>query len=333
MFTEQFLHEHPTMIKAFMGIPAKVYWKIVEIVTQVLPDVDRQRLKRKDRKREPGAGRQCDQPVAIRVAAVLTYLRLHAPQTPTAMMCGMTQSDLSRDLRRILPAIQLALPCPQVWKVLEEGLALNEAEKLTLEELADARILVDATEQRVSRPSDNDTRKRYYSGKKKMFALKTQMASGEDHYILAISESVPGATHDKTLSDSVHTIDHLPDGCEVDADKGYQGLAKQVDLITVINSETSEAQDVARLQVRTPFKKPKGGELSEEQLAFNSLLNAIRVRVEHCIGWVKNWAILAHRFRCAHSIYSSIFRTICGLVNLQTLRWQAPLRSLILNKL
>ncbi len=323
MFTEQFLHEHPTMIKAFMGIPAEVFWNIVEIVTRILPDIDRQRLEREDRKRAHGAGRRCDQPVAIRVAAVLTYMRLHAPQTPTAMMYGITQSDLSRDLRRIMPAIQEALPCPQVWKVLEEGQELNETEKLTLEELANARVLVDATEQRVSRPSDSDTRKIYYSGKKKMFALKTQIASDEDHYIHAISESVPGATHDKTLSDNVRTIDYLPDGCEVDADKGYQGLAKQVDLVTVINSETGEEQEVARLLVQTPFKKPKGGELTEDQKAFNSALNAIRVRVEHCIGWAKNWAILATRFRCAHSIYSSIFRTICGLVNFQTQRWQA----------
>ena len=323
MFTEQFLHEHPTMIKAFMGIPAEVFWMIVEIVKQVLPEVDRQRLEREDRQRAPGAGRRCDQPVAIRVAAVLTYLRLHAPQIPTAMMYGMTQSDLSRDLRRIIPAIQEALPCPQVWKVLEEGQELTDTEKLTLEELAKARVLVDATEQRVSRPSDKDKRKRFYSGKKKQFTLKTQMTSDEDHHIHAISESVPGATHDKTLSDNVRTIDHLPDGCEVDADKGYQGLAKQVDLVTVINSETGEERQVARLLVQTPFKKPKGGELTEDQKAFNSTLNAIRVCVEHCIGWAKNWAILATRFRCAHSIYTSVFRTICGLVNLQTQRWQA----------
>ena len=52
-------------------------------------------------------------------------------------------------------------------------------------------------------------------------------------------------------------------------------------------------------------------------------LASIRVRVEHTIGWVKNWAIIATRFRCAHSIYTAVLRTICGLVNWQTLRWQA----------
>ena len=75
-------------------------------------------------------------------------------------------------------------------------------------------------------------------------------------------------------------------------------------------------------QVKTPYKKPKGKELTAEQEEFNRQLSAIRVRVEHCIGWVKNWAIIATRFRCAHSIYTLILRVVCGFVNMQTERWQ-----------
>ena len=134
---------------------------------------------------------------------------------------------------------------------------------------------------------------------------------------------MPGATNDKKLCDEVKTIERLPDGCEADADKGYQGLAKEVMLITMRNAETGEEQQVPRLTVNTPFKKPKGGELTEAQEAFNRHLGAIRVRVEHCIGWVKNWKVIATRFRCEHSIYTSILRTVCGLVNWQTDRWQA----------
>jgi hypothetical protein len=323
MFTEQILHEHPTIIKAFMGIPAEVFWMMVEIVMLKLPDLDRQRLERSERERAEGAGRDCDQPVTLRVAAVLTYLRLHAPQMAIALLYGMTQTDISRDIRRILPAIQHALPCPKVWKVLVSGQALSEADQVKLVELAEERALVDATEQRVSRAQDPEKRQAYYSGKKKQFTLKTQWVTDGDHHIVAISESVPGAEHDKTLSDDLHTTDRLPDGCEVDADKGYQGLEKQVERVTIVEVETGEQHEVARLTVQTPHKKPRGGELTEEQRAFNAALSAIRVRIEHCIGWAKNWAILANRFRCAHSVYTLIVCTICGLVNLQTQRWQA----------
>jgi hypothetical protein len=193
MFTERILHEHAGIIKAFMGIPADVFWMIVDVATKVLPDIDRQRLERPDRKRRSGGGRACDQPVALRVAAILTYMRLHAPQIAIALMYNMTEPDISRDLRRILPAIQSALPCPQVWHLLESGQEIGETERLALENLANGRVLADATEQRVSRPSDNETRKRYYSGKKKQFTIKTQLMTDDEHHIQALSHSVPGA--------------------------------------------------------------------------------------------------------------------------------------------
>ena len=119
MFTEQILHENPGMIKAFMGIPAEVFWMIVQVVERVLPELDQQRLQRPDRQRAHGAGRRCDQPIVIRVAAVLTYLRLYAPQIPVALMYGMTQTDLSRDLRRIVPPFTAHYPVPKrgrCWK-------------------------------------------------------------------------------------------------------------------------------------------------------------------------------------------------------------------------
>lgn len=101
-----------------------------------------------------------------------------------------------------------------------------------------------------------------------------------------------------------------------------QGMAEQVSLINVCNPETGIGQLVPRLTVCTPFKKMKGKELTGQQEKFNSQLSAIRVRVEHCIGWVKNWAIIATRFRCSHLIYTSVMQTVCGLVNEQTRPWQ-----------
>ena len=72
---------------------------------------------------------------------------------------------------------------------------------MSSEQLTDGRALVDATEQRVSRPSDNETRKQYSSGKNKTFTLKTQLVTDGDHHIVAISTAVPGVMHDKKLGD------------------------------------------------------------------------------------------------------------------------------------
>ena len=158
---------------------------------------------------------------------------------------------------------------------------------------------------------------------KKSFTLKTQLVTDGEPHMLALSAAVPGKRHDKNLSAHLQTVERLPDRGEAEADKGSQGLAAQVSQVTVTDPQTGAEQQVPRLEVKTPVKKPKGKELTEEQHAFNTQLSQVRVRIEHCIGGIKNWAIIATRFRCAHTIYTAILRTVCGLVNAQTQRWQA----------
>lgn len=320
MFTEPMLRQHPVLIHAFTGVPAEAFWDMLEKMEAQFSDYETERHTRDGRQRTVGGGRKFDQPLALRTASVLAYLRLHIPQLAIALLFGLTQCDISRDLRRLLPLITAILPCPVVWAVgdMPESLVVPPSG-----ELPGGRVLIDATEQRVSRPGkDNARRKRYFSGKKKAFTLKTQMVADGDRYFLAISACVPGARHDKKLSDDLQTVARLPDGCEALADKGYQGMAGQVALVIVRNLETGIGQLVPRLTVCTPFKKVAGHELTEQQAAFNAQLAAARVRVEHGIGWVKNWAIMANRFRCSHSIYTAIMQTVCGLVNAQIRRWQ-----------
>ena len=191
-------------------------------------------------------------------------------------------------------------------------------DELPMEALSDGRVLIDATEQRVCRSQDAATRDKHYSGKHKAFTLKRQVMTDGDHPIQVISEAVPGSIHDKTLADELDTVERLPDGCEALADKGYQGLASQVDCVTVRDTTTGAEQHVLRLTLKTPFKKTKGHDLPADQEAFNYRLSAIRIHIEHCIGWAKNWAVLATRFRCAHAVYTPIFQLVCGLLNAQT---------------
>jgi hypothetical protein len=323
MFTELMLRQHPALIRAFTGIPAEAFWEMLEKMEAQFSDYETGRHTRDGRQRAVGGGRKFGQPLALRTVAVLAYLRLHIPQQAVALMFGLAQCDISRDLRRLLPLITAILPCPVVWEMAADSEALEELVVPTSGELPGGRVLIDATEQRVSRPGkDNATRKWYFSGKKKAFTLKTQVVADDDIDILAISVCVPGAVHDKKLSDGLATVARLPDGCEALADKGYQGMAGQVDLVAIRNPETGLGLLIPRLTVCTPFKKVAGQELTEQQQAFNSRLGTVRVRVEHGIGWIKNWAIMANRFRCSHLIYTAIMQTVCGLVNAQTQRWQ-----------
>jgi len=167
VFTEKELRKNPALIKAFTGMPADLFWEMIKKMEGQLPEYERQRHERAERERAIGGGRHYDQSMVIRVAGVLTYLRLHATQEAVALMYGTTQSDISRDLRRLLPLIRQVLPSPEVWQEIEDAKQLTEIDVVHLEQLSDRKVIVDATEQVVYRASENDVRKQYYSGKKK----------------------------------------------------------------------------------------------------------------------------------------------------------------------
>jgi len=323
MFTVESLRQYPGLVKALTGLPAEAFWALVAAVDGGWAEYERARRARPGRQRAVGGGRRCERDMALRVAAVLAYLRLHVPQAVVGWLFGTSQAEVSREVREVLPALRPCLPCPAVWEPSDDAAAVAAGGTLTPEQLGAGRVLIDATEQRVSRPGSDAAQRRHYSGKKKAHTLKTQLVTDDDHRILAISAAVPGATHDKPLCDALHTLDRLPDGVAAVADKGYQGLAAQVATAAVCDVATRAERQQPRLLAQTPHKKPRGGELTEEQRAFNRALGAVRIRVEHCIGWLKHWAILATRFRCAHDRYTPIMCVICGLVNAQTARWQA----------
>ena len=108
-----------------------------------------------------GGGRAFDQPLVIRAALVLTYLRLHIIPEAVAGLHGATQSDVSRELRRWLSLLVGLLPSPAVWEVVEEAVLPAATTPpaatalLPRVALAAGRALADATEQQVYRPPDS----------------------------------------------------------------------------------------------------------------------------------------------------------------------------------
>ena len=98
--------------------------------------------------------------------------------------------------------------------------------------------------------------------------------------IAAAAPSREGKRHDKKIYDQARMT--TAKGINRDADAGDHGTAMQ-----------------------TPHKKPKGGQLSNEQKAFNRSFSSSRVKVEHGIGGMKRFGIAGQRFRnprCTHTI-------------------------------
>jgi hypothetical protein len=89
---------------------------------------------------------------------------------------------------------------------------------------------------------------------------------------------------------------------ELLADSGYQGLSK------------------LHAKSKTPQKKRRKGELSDEQKRSNRELASRRVVVEHVIRSLKIFRILAERYRNRRKRLSLRFKLIAGLYNYELSR-------------
>jgi hypothetical protein len=74
---------------------------------------------------------------------------------------------------------------------------------------------------------------------------------------------------------------------------------------------------VGEEQIRTPKKKPKGGELKKEEKEENKVCSSKRIFVEHLIRVMKIFKIMGERFRLKKSRYKSVYLTVCGLVRIR----------------
>jgi hypothetical protein len=168
MITENDLHRSPALIKALTGLPEATFWELIDRLEAAYPEYERHRHERSDRQRAVGAGHPYTHSLVMRTLSVLVYLRLHIPQEVVANLLGGSQPEISRELRRLGPLLEQVLPVPAVWEILPQEKPVTAKEVLDLGQLVKNHVLIDATEQRIYRPQkDNETRKKFYSGKKK----------------------------------------------------------------------------------------------------------------------------------------------------------------------
>ena len=98
-----------------------------------------------------------------------------------------------------------------------------------------------------------------------------------DRQVKYLSDTCEGRVHDKRIADEDGL--RCPVGSDVYRDLGYQGL------------------EMPGVTVYQPKKKPRGGELSDEEKETNRAISSVRVTVEHVIGGVKRCRILKDVYR------------------------------------
>lgn len=80
-------------------------------------------------------------------------------------------------------------------------------------------------------------------------------------------------------------------------DTGYQGIQKRRSFSTI------------------PRKKKRGTELSRDDKRFNHELSSKRIEVEHVIGRIKRFRIVADRYRNRRKRFALRFKLIAGIYN------------------
>lgn len=298
MLTFERLRQKPAIFKAFTGVNVSEFETLLANSTPLWVAYEQQRLMRPNRKRARGGG--CKPKFALReqLLVTLVWLRLYLTTETLGFLFGIDKATVSRYTRALLPVLRQVGEGTLGW--------LEPPQRGQGKDLAAARTtypdlfaFVDATEQPVQRPQDPEQQKRHYSGKKKRHTRKVQIIVNEHGIIRDVSDSVPGATHDRRLFEQSGAAAEIPKETVVGGDAGYQGIH----------------DDLPDHSVTTPFKKTKSQPLTiEEQLLNQEFANA-RIIIENVIAQFKHFKALAERFRHALDRWDDVFRAVLALVN------------------
>jgi hypothetical protein len=256
---------------------------------------DREAQREAPRQRQVGGGRSASiATIEDKLVFVLFYFRFYPVQVLQGFLFGMSQPQANDWIHRLSPLLNAALGH-------EQHLPARRATdiEVVLAACPELEFMMDGTERRVRRPKKADQQKAKYSGKKKTHTVKnnviTEKRTGK---IKGLSPTVEGKKHDKKLADEQQL--RFPKHSRLWQDTGFQGYAPEH--VTIVQ----------------PKKKPKGKPLTLEEKAQNCCISQQRIAVEHCIGGVKVFAIVAQIFRNLKRGFDDlVMETACGLHNLR----------------
>lgn len=195
------------------------------------------------------------------LAITLLYMRQYHTMDSLADECGVAKSTICKVYNRTI-----------TYLVTSGKLRLMSKSDLSEGDIT----VVDATESPIDRPKKGQ--KKYYSGKKKRHTMKTQILFCKSKGLIVGVCFDKGHVHDFEIFKE-SGAGHISEEVKFIGDSGYQGMDKY------------------RKNCETPYKKPRGGELTKEQKVSNLNLSKKRICIEHVNAWVKRFRILKDRYR------------------------------------
>lgn len=156
--------------------------------------------------------------------------------------------------------------------------------------------IIDVTESKIDRPKKKQ--EVYYSGKKKMHTLKTQVEIGVDTLFIYSIAFGKGSMHDFNLfKKSKH--DYNKD-TTLFVDLGYVGIDK-IHKNTII-----------------PIKNSKNHKLSKDEKWYNKEVSRVRIAVEHVNAFIKKFKVTSTRYKNKRKKFKLYTTFICCIYNFET---------------
>ncbi len=327
MLTVKKLRRKPKHFHNFTGLTPEQFVELLTAVEPLYEQAEQERLENPTRLRARGAGRRFNLELPERLLMSLMYFRLYVTQALLGYLFDLDASNVNREINgRMLAVLSEVLPVPARDEPLLDLLAAATQEadsggggggkrkrrgkKIgTLEELLEKHpefeeIFIDATEQELPKPKDKGRRKELYSGKRKRHTAKMQVLSTKNKLILHLCRHVPGRVSDHLLLRATGVMRRIPEeGVVVRVDKGYEGIE----------------EEYPQVRLEKPRKARRGHPLTVLEKIYNRAMNALRMPVEHAIGHLKKYRMLAGVYRGEAERYDESALVIAGLHNYREL--------------
>lgn len=302
MLSYEELCRHPAAFPSLTGMTRAEFDGLLPRFTQAEADVragsDTTRRDGRPRERAAGAGRRYRHGPADRLLMTLLWLRVYPTYEVLGFFFGLHKRNAQLNVLAALEALDSLADFPFDRPGRDRKRLRSAAEVMAA--FPQVRVIIDAKEQRVNKPQGEERQKPYYSGKKKAHTIKTQVVIDTRGRVAAVSASVPGATHDLTLLVGSGALTGLGEGEAAMMDKGYAGVGRHHPGVPVV----------------LPHKKPRGGELSEPQRAFNREVARHRIVVEHTMAQLNRFTVLRQVFRAKkRHRHGGVVRVVAVLVN------------------
>lgn len=276
MLNLQRLLRDDRLLRALTGLNRKAFEELKLVFERELLEEQVPRRSHERRQRAKGAGRK---PRLETTESKLIYILFYFKCYPTFDLAGilfdLDRSQANRWMHRLQKVLE---------KALERKMALPKRKLTSIEEFIESfpelkRVILDGTERPIQRSQDQEKQKQDYSGKKKRHTRTHLGAVAPDKRILIFTHAYYGKDHDKGILNREQWVEFIPDEVKIQGDKGFEGLQNEY------------------VNVEIPHKKPKGGELTEEQKEENRKLASERVVCEHAFAGVKRYGIATNIYR------------------------------------